>query len=376
MKIIKSYLEKNPCYKAGRKITVKGLMLHSVGCPQPKASVFVKGWNNENAKKCVHAFIDGNTGEIYQILPWNHRAWHCGGTGNNTHIGVEMCEPDCIDYKKGSFISCDDMEKAVAIVKRTYNAAVELFAFLCKEYGLDPLKDITSHSEGNKKGIASNHGDPEHLWEQLDLNYTMDTFRSDVKKAMQGTTKSAPEPEFDVDLLNGYVKIIYEGADGVNIRKAPKFGDEYIDSNKKSGTFTVVGITADKKFYKLKSGLYITTGEKYVKFLARLEEKYSLEDFVKDVQRVTGSKVDGVAGEETIKNTVTLSVVLNHKHPVVKFVQKRLIALGYNEVEKADGIFGQKTYDAVRNFQKANNCVNDGIISANCMTWKKLLGMA
>ena len=30
MKLVESILTKNPCYTAGRKITVKGLMLHSV----------------------------------------------------------------------------------------------------------------------------------------------------------------------------------------------------------------------------------------------------------------------------------------------------------------------------------------------------------
>ena len=37
MKLVESILTKNPCYTAGRTITVKGLMLHSVGCPQPSA---------------------------------------------------------------------------------------------------------------------------------------------------------------------------------------------------------------------------------------------------------------------------------------------------------------------------------------------------
>ena len=40
MKLVQSILTKNPCYTAGRKITVKGLMLHSVGCP-PAQSVRV-----------------------------------------------------------------------------------------------------------------------------------------------------------------------------------------------------------------------------------------------------------------------------------------------------------------------------------------------
>ena len=104
MKIIKSILTKNPCYTAGRKSTVKGLMLHSVGCSQPSAQVFVRMWNSPSyGAACVHGFIDGDTGTVYQTLPWNHRGWHCGsgrnGSGNNTHIGVEMCEPATIRYQ-------------------------------------------------------------------------------------------------------------------------------------------------------------------------------------------------------------------------------------------------------------------------------------
>lgn len=48
MKLVQSILTKNPCYTAGKKITVKGLMLHSVGCPQPSAAVFIKNWNTES----------------------------------------------------------------------------------------------------------------------------------------------------------------------------------------------------------------------------------------------------------------------------------------------------------------------------------------
>ena len=79
------------------------------------------------------------------------------------------------------------------MAKRTYEAAVELFAMLCQKYGLDPLGAgvIVSHKEGCKLGIASNHGDPEHLWTQLSLPYTMDTFRAAVKAAMGGSS-SAP----------------------------------------------------------------------------------------------------------------------------------------------------------------------------------------
>lgn len=194
MKLVQSILTKNPCYTAGRKITVKGLMLHSVGCPQPKASVFINSWNSPSySNACVHGFIDGNDGTVYQTLPWNHRGWHCGsgskGSGNNTHIGVEMCEPACIKYTGGSSFTCSDKAAAKAVAKRTYDAAVELFAMLCKQYNLNPTADgvIISHREGHSRGIASNHGDPEHLWNGLGMGYTMDGFRKAVKAAMGGS---------------------------------------------------------------------------------------------------------------------------------------------------------------------------------------------
>ena len=196
MKLVESILTKNPCYTAGRKITVKGLMLHSVGCSQPNASVFIKNWNSASYDRaCVHGFIDGNDGTVYQTLPWNHRGWHCGssinGSANNTHIGVEMCEPACITYTSGSSFKCSDTATAKASVKKTYEAAVELFAMLCKTYGLDPMADgvIISHKEGHARGIASNHGDPEHLWNGLSMGYTMDTFRKAVKAKLSGSTE-------------------------------------------------------------------------------------------------------------------------------------------------------------------------------------------
>ncbi|MFQ7157735.1 MAG: N-acetylmuramoyl-L-alanine amidase family protein [Merdimonas faecis] len=182
MKLVESILTKNPCYTAGRKITVKGLMLHSVGCNQPKASVFINSWNSpsyDNA--CVHGFIDANDGTVYQTLPWNHRGWHCGsgskGSGNNTHIGVEMCEPACIKYTGGSSFTCSDLATARACAERTYQAVVELFAMLCKQYSLNPLADgvVISHKEGHARGIASNHGTRNSL-NPAGMGYTMDTF--------------------------------------------------------------------------------------------------------------------------------------------------------------------------------------------------------
>lgn len=231
MKLVESFLTKNPCYGAGRKIEVRGLMLHSVGCPQPRASAFINSWNSPGFDTaCVHGFIDGTDGVVYQTLPWDHRGWHCGsggnGSGNNTHIGVEMCETSCIRYTGGSSFTCSDLAAARVVAKRTYEAAVELFAFLCGKYGLNPMADgvVISHREGHSRGIASNHGDPEHLWNGLSMGYSMNGFRLAVREAMErsggGSGASGKGTEImgkavaSVEQMRGYLR-------GVNASVAP-----------------------------------------------------------------------------------------------------------------------------------------------------------
>lgn len=63
MRVVQSFLVKNPCYRSGRKIKVKGLMLHSVGCAQPKAAVFINSRNRKDfGAACVHALLTGQMG--------------------------------------------------------------------------------------------------------------------------------------------------------------------------------------------------------------------------------------------------------------------------------------------------------------------------
>ena len=104
-------------------------------------------------------------------------------------------------------------------------------------------------------------------------------------------------------------------------------------------------------------------------------DSYTLEQFIRDVQDATGSEVDGIAGPETIGNTVTVSAYKNRTHKVVEAVQKRLYALGYTVVGEADGMAGPKFEAAVMAFQKDNRCWVDGEVTAKNKTWRKLLGM-
>lgn len=197
MELRQVFLTRNPCYRDNlaqadqryatfQKRGPKGLMLHSVGCAQPSAEVFVTGWNRADYDRaCVHAFVDANTGAVLQTLPWNYRGWHCGGAANDTHLGVELCESGAIRYETGSRFTVLNEKTARADCARTYWAAVELFAELCRRYALDPLTAICSHREAAVAGTASDHGDPEHYWTGLGTGWTMDSFRADVAAALR-----------------------------------------------------------------------------------------------------------------------------------------------------------------------------------------------
>lgn len=194
--IIESLATNNKCYQIGAPLTPRGIMLHSVGTPQPSAAVFARGFNQYQpggASVCVHAFVQAD-GAVYQTMPWDMIAWHCGGAANQTHIGVEMTEPSA------------DMTYAEAAeqIAGTYRTAVELFAMLCRQYGLDPAQDgvIIGHAEGHRRGVASNHADPELLWRTYDMGYTMDGFRADVAAEMAAKNTDTDEEDDDMIRYN------------------------------------------------------------------------------------------------------------------------------------------------------------------------------
>lgn len=192
MEIIEAFAAKNKCYQAGAALVPRGIMLHSIGTPQPSAAALARYFDQYQPggqSVCVHAFAQAD-GTVYQTLPWEMRGWHCGGSANGTHIGVEMTEP-------GAGMA---YAEAAAQITGTYRTAVALFAALCETYGLDPLADgvIIGHAEGHRRGVASNHADPEYLWRQYGMGYTMDGFRAAVAEAMAG----AREEETDMTRYN------------------------------------------------------------------------------------------------------------------------------------------------------------------------------
>jgi len=194
MNLKKLILIENACYKAGRKIIPKGIMVHSTGANNPNLRRYVgpddgllgvnrynNHWNQDRPggrQVCVHAFIGKlKNGSVatYQTLPWEHRGWHAGGDANNTHISFEICEDGLTD---SSYFNA------------VYKEAVELCVYLCKFYNLTE-RDIIGHYEGHQRGIASNSADPRHWFTRH--GKSMDTFRADVKKLLNETNKLPTE---------------------------------------------------------------------------------------------------------------------------------------------------------------------------------------
>ena len=243
-------------YKAGKKITPKGVMVHSTGANNPNLKRYVgpddgklgkntnnNHWNNPGVGASVHAFIgklkDGSVA-TYQVLPWNYRAGHCAKSGNNTHIAFEICE--------------DGLKDSTYFAK-VYKEAVELTAMLCKEYNLDPMADgvVICHSEGYKRGIASNHGDVMHWFPKH--GKSMDTFRADVKALIGGKEETNTKTE----VCTVELKVLKKGAKGDSVRAMQTLLIGYGHSCGSSGADGSFGSATEKalKAYQKARGLSV-----------------------------------------------------------------------------------------------------------------------
>lgn len=103
-----------------------------------------------------------------------------------------------------------------------------------------------------------------------------------------------------------------------------------------------------------------TTGDDWVR---RLQQECNNQGFSKQ-------NVDGIAGPATLAGCPTLKKGASGN--ITKLLQEKLVKLGYT-TNGVDGIFGNGTYSAVREFQKTRGLSIDGVVGQN--TWRKLLNL-
>lgn len=335
---------KSACYNDPRKMEGQlGVMLHSVGCSQPSADNWATRWNRLDAKVCATYALEPDY--VVQVLPETKRPWTSGsgknGNANNHMIQIEMGEPACLKYGSGGrfTVPADKLEEARAYVRGTYKTAVELFADICKRHKIDPLgmikgknhKTILSHAEGAKAGVASNHGDPEHLWSQLGLPYTMDTFRRDVKLAMS----AAPTPPKAETVRLTAGTPYYKAPDGKTVA-----GKIEVTTN-----YTIVEHSGN--YGRLKSGAgWVRLADEPAP-----PPTPTLDDKIKAWDKAN-----------TLK--------LGSKGKTVEVLQRALAGKGYNVVV-IDGDFGSVTDREVRKYQTDNKLLVDGICGPQ--TWEAIM---
>lgn len=95
---------------------------------------------------------------------------------------------------------------------------------------------------------------------------------------------------------------------------------------------------------------------------------YSREVFLEELRKALG-----INGEDLILGTVTVGAKYNNRHECIKPVQKRLAALGYEEVGQADGCAGSMFTSALAHFQQDRGCTPTGIAEEWGRTWQELL---
>lgn len=213
------------CYKNTRIMNVKGVLVHSTGANNPTIKRYVQPindpemlaiigknpYNNDynhqpNAQAGLNAFIGklaNSTVAAVQTMPWNYRPWGCGsgskGSCNDGWIQFEICEDNLQDTNYFNAI---------------YKETMELVAYLCKLYGLNPLGQvqhngvavpvILCHKDSNTLKLGSAHADVLHWFPKFGKN--MDTLRQDVYALMNEKEEEEVTQEDFEKMMAVYLK--------------------------------------------------------------------------------------------------------------------------------------------------------------------------
>jgi len=161
MEITQSFLPVGPARPGAPLDEVRALVLHWPAASRQTARQVRDFWagpgNTEGTS--AHCAVSQD-GTIVQAIPWTEKAYHVGSSApdpasgrvytelartlfgdfakspkttspNHVTIGIEMCHLDAL----GTY------------AQATVDAAVELCAYLCKQYGLDPASRIITHRD-------------------------------------------------------------------------------------------------------------------------------------------------------------------------------------------------------------------------------------
>ena len=257
------------CYKGTRTMTVLGVLWHSTGANNPWLKRYVQpssndanysklmellgknqygnDWNHIERQAGLNCWIgklaDGTVTTV-QTMPWNYRPWGCGsgskGSCNSGWIQFEICEDSLTDK---------------AYFDKVYKEGVEITAYLCKMYNLNPKGTVTvngvkvpvilDHQTSYQLGMGGNHGDVQHWFKRY--GKTLDDVRNDVAKLLGEDSTTTPPTE-TTPSQPSTSKVLYR------VRKSWK------DAASQKGAYSVLE-NAKKCCDQAGSGYYVFDGD-------------------------------------------------------------------------------------------------------------------
>ena len=149
------YLTVNEWSRPGMELEhINGVVIHYVGNPGTTAranrNYFESLSSGVEGTYASSHFVVGLEGEVIQCVPLTEVAY-ASNTRNGDTVSIEVCHPD----ETGAFSPV------------TYDRVVELTAWLCREFKLDPETDVIRHYDVTGKECPKYYVENPEAWEQL-----------------------------------------------------------------------------------------------------------------------------------------------------------------------------------------------------------------
>ena len=133
---------------------IDGVVIHYVGNPdttaQANRNYFASLASGEEGIYASSHFIVGLEGEVIQCVPLTEIAY-ASNIRNEDTVAIEVCHPD----ETGAFSPA------------AYQQVVELTAWLCRTFDLDPDTDVIRHYDVTEKLCPLYFVDHPEAWEQF-----------------------------------------------------------------------------------------------------------------------------------------------------------------------------------------------------------------
>ena len=133
---------------------INAVVIHYVGNPGTTAranrNYFASLASGKEGTYASSHFVVGLEGEVVQCVPLTEVAY-ASNTRNGDTVSIEVCHPD----ETGEFSPV------------TYRRCVELAAWLCREFKLDPETDVIRHYDVTGKECPLYYVEHPEAWERL-----------------------------------------------------------------------------------------------------------------------------------------------------------------------------------------------------------------